>query len=55
MISYRWLEDYANRVAQNSVPFLAAFASIVLMVFGLIAIQSLRAAIANPAKSLRTE
>jgi len=53
--SYKWLEEYAYRIEQNSVPYFEAFGCVIIMVLGLIAVQSFKTASANPVKSLRTE
>jgi len=51
----KWLQDFAYRINVNWTVF--AMAGVLAMVIALLTIsfQSIRAAIANPVKSLRTE
>jgi putative ABC transport system permease protein len=49
------LGNYAYRITQDLVPYLAAGAMIFLMAFLLIAAQCWRTARANPVTSLRTD
>ncbi len=50
-----WLHDFAYRVNIGIDVFLVAGASIILITLLTISFQSMKAAIANPVKSLRTE
>jgi putative ABC transport system permease protein len=50
-----WLQGYAYRVEQNVVPFVLAAGSMLIAAFLLIAVQCLRAAVANPVKDLKSE
>ena len=50
-----WLSDYAYRVQLNSYPFIVSIASLALLTTLLIGLQTIKAAIANPTKSLRSE
>jgi ABC-type antimicrobial peptide transport system permease subunit len=50
-----WLHDYAYRIAITPLPFLVSVFSLGTLTAALIVIQTIRAALANPAKSLRTE
>jgi putative ABC transport system permease protein len=52
---YWWLQDYAYRIDISLWIFLVAGASAILIAFLTISFQSVRAAMANPVKSLRTE
>jgi len=51
----RWLSDFAYRIDIQWWMFVAAGAAAVLIAFLTVAIQSVRAALANPVKSLRSE
>lgn len=55
LIMYNWLQDYAYRIRISWTVF--AIAGILSLVIALVTIsfQSIRAAVANPVKSLRTE
>ena len=50
-----WLQGYAFRVNIHWYYFLLPFASILVIALLTVSFQSIRAAIANPVKSLRTE
>lgn len=50
-----WLQGYAFRVGIHWSYFLVPFASILLVALLTVSFQSIKAAIANPVKSLRTE
>jgi len=51
----KWLQDYAYRIHINGWIFLiAGFASVLIAVIT-ISFQAIKAAVANPVKSLRTE
>jgi putative ABC transport system permease protein len=52
---YKWLQDYAYRVAISWWIFLAAVFVAIAIAFITISFQAIRAAVANPVKSLRTE
>jgi len=52
---HKWLEDYAYHIALSAWFFLAAGALALLIAILTVSSQSLRAATANPAKSLRTD
>ena len=52
---YKWLQDYAYRVAISWWIFLAAVFVAIAIAFITISFQAIRAAIANPVNSLRTE
>ena len=55
LFTSRWLENYAYRFHQDLTPYFAAGFFIVLAAFGLITVQCLKTALANPVKSLRSE
>ncbi len=50
-----WLSDYAFRVGLTPFPFLAAVAGLTFFAAIVVVSQTLKAALANPAQSLRTE
>jgi len=52
---HEWLKDFAYRINIGTGVFIAAGFSAVLIAFCTISFQAIRAAIANPVKSLRTE
>lgn len=52
---YKWLQDYAYRVDMGFWIFIAAGFLAVLIAFLTVSIQALKASLANPVKSLRTE
>ena len=51
----KWLENYPYRIGISWWMFVFAAACVLVMAFLTVSVQSLRAAIANPVKSLRTE
>ena len=51
----KWLQDFVYRVTIGWWVFVAAAAIAILIAFITISAQAIKAAIANPAKSLRTE
>jgi putative ABC transport system permease protein len=52
---YKWLEDYAYRIDMSWWIFLAAVLVAMIIAFLTICFQAIKAAVANPVKSLRTE
>ena len=52
---YKWLMGYAFRISIEWVYFVWPFAAIVAIALITVSFQSIKAAIANPVKSLRTE
>jgi hypothetical protein len=54
-LMHRWLEDYAYRVKMGPDIFLLAGGSLLVVTILTVGIQSLRAALVNPVKSLRSE
>ena len=51
----KWLDNFAYRIHISGWIFLAAGAVAVLIALATVSFQAIRAAIANPVKSLRTE
>ncbi len=54
-IMHNWLQDFAYRININGWIFFAAGLLAVLIALATISFQAIRAAVANPVKSLRTE
>ena len=54
-IMYRWLQDFAYRINIQVWVFAVAGLLAILIALLTISVQALKAAIANPVKSLRTE
>ena len=52
---HRWLQDYAYRVGIGVDVFLLAGGALLVVTVLTVAAQSLKAALVNPVKSLRTE
>ena len=52
---YQWLADFAYRIAIPWWIFVAAGAAAVLIAFLAVSFQSMKAALANPVNSLRSE
>ncbi len=52
---HQWLQDFAYRVTISWWTFVAAGASALLIALGTVSAKAIRAALANPVKSLRTE
>jgi len=55
MATSRWLENYPYRIALSGWLFASSGLLVILIALITISFQSIKAAIANPAKSLRTE
>jgi putative ABC transport system permease protein len=53
--TYKWLEDFAYRTGISWWIFLLTAASMLIIALFTLSIQTIRAAIANPVKSLRSE
>ncbi|MGN6440159.1 MAG: ABC transporter permease [Agriterribacter sp.] len=51
----KWLQDFAYRISVNWLVFIAAAAAALLIALLTISFQAIKAAVANPVKSLRTE
>lgn len=55
LIITQWLQGYAYRVSVSAAPFIISLLVLGFITAALISIQTIKAAIANPVKSLRTE
>lgn len=55
LLSNKWLQDYPYRVTLNGWMFAAAGLLVVLIALFTVSFQAIKAAVANPVKSLRTE
>jgi ABC-type antimicrobial peptide transport system permease subunit len=55
LIMNGWLNDYAYRVPLTAMPFIISIAGLALITILLIGLQTIKAGLANPVKSLRTE
>lgn len=51
----RWLQEYAYRIDLTSMPFIVSIVCIALITTILICIQTIKTAIANPVKSLKSD
>jgi len=51
----KFLEDYAYKISINAVPFLASLGMVIVTVFAVIAVQSLKSLYANPIESIKSE
>jgi putative ABC transport system permease protein len=52
---YKWLQDYAFRIDLHWAYFAIPFVGIIAIALITVSFQSLRAAVANPVNSLRSE
>jgi ABC-type antimicrobial peptide transport system permease subunit len=50
-----WLSDYAYRISLTATPFIISVAALAFITAVLIAVQTIKAGLDNPVKSLRTE
>lgn len=55
LIMQNWLNGYAYRVTVTSYPFILSLALLILVTVLVIILQSIKAALSNPVKSLRAE
>ncbi|HRI22265.1 MAG TPA: FtsX-like permease family protein, partial [Panacibacter sp.] len=55
LIMQGWLNDYAYRISISAQPFIISTMFFVIITGALICVQAMKAANANPVKSLRTE
>ncbi len=55
LIMKNWLSDYAYRVNMTAIPFIVSIGLLGIVTALLIAAQTIKTALANPVKSLRTE
>jgi putative ABC transport system permease protein len=52
---YQWLQDFAYRISISWIVFAMAGLIAIVIALATISFQAVKAAVANPAKSLRTE
>ena len=55
LVMHNWLSGYAYRITITSYPFILSVALLTLVTILLIVLQTLKAALSNPVKSLRAE
>ena len=55
LVMHNWLSAYAYRINIGALPFVSSIAMLSMVTVILIAAQTLKAAISNPVKSLRSE
>jgi ABC-type antimicrobial peptide transport system permease subunit len=55
LIAKMWLNGYAYRIEVTAIPFIISMGLLAVLTCILIALQTLKAGVANPVKSLRTE
>jgi len=55
IIMHNWLDGYAHRITISSIPFLFSIGMLVAVTTLLILLQTIKTALANPVKSLRSE
>ena len=55
LIMHSWLNGYAYRISITGYPFMLSLLLLTLLTIVLITLQTIKAAISNPVKSLRTE
>ncbi|SEO25591.1 ABC-type antimicrobial peptide transport system, permease component [Niastella yeongjuensis] len=55
LIMNNWLQGYAYRIEITAVPFIMAIAGLALVTMLLICLQTIKSALLNPIKALRTE
>ena len=55
MTANKWLQNYPYRISLNWWLFAMASLLVVIVALATVSFQAIKAAIANPAKSLRTE
>jgi putative ABC transport system permease protein len=55
LIMSNWLRDYAYRITLTSTPFIISVACLAFVTIALISLQTIKTALTNPVKSLRTE
>jgi ABC-type antimicrobial peptide transport system permease subunit len=55
LLMQRWLNGYATRITISVWPFVGAIVSLALVMTILVVLQTVRAALANPVKSLKAE
>ncbi|MEO8414345.1 MAG: hypothetical protein ABI472_11830 [Ginsengibacter sp.] len=55
MTMNKWLQNYADKIEQNAIPYLIVGAFIFIAAFLLITARCFKIAVASPIESLRTE
>jgi ABC-type antimicrobial peptide transport system permease subunit len=55
LLMNKWLDNYAYRISISPQPFVMAVIVLAVVTLLLICLQTIKAALANPVKSLRTE
>jgi putative ABC transport system permease protein len=55
IVANKWLQNYPNRISLSWMMFAMATAMVILIALATVSFQAIKAAIANPVKSLRTE
>ncbi|MGH2564175.1 MAG: ABC transporter permease, partial [Ginsengibacter sp.] len=55
LVMNRWLQDFAYRINISWLVFVLAGATVILIALLTVSFQAIKAAMANPVKSLRTE
>jgi hypothetical protein len=55
LIMQGWLNDYAYRISLTAMPFIISMAGLATVTIMLIALQTVKAGLENPVKSLGTE
>jgi len=55
VVIYKWLQSFAYRIDISWWIFIAVGLTAILIAFATVSFQAIKAAIANPVKSLRTE
>jgi putative ABC transport system permease protein len=55
LIMRKWLDDYAYKINISVSPFVFSIALLTIITAVLIVLQTIKAALANPIKSLRNE
>lgn len=51
----KWLSDYATRISITPAPFIASVTILIIITAALVVMQTIRTALMNPVKSLRSE
>ena len=55
MVLNKWLQGYAYRISITAMPFAVSIGVLILLTTILVSLQTIRAAVANPVNSLRSE
>jgi putative ABC transport system permease protein len=54
-VAHKWLEQFAEKVSLNPLYFIGGAALVLLIVLGVVVLNCLRIARANPVESLKNE